>query len=102
MSGEKPSCPRCIVEDEDPIQVAFVLGDPAYLLLPYRRKKYMYPSGGAIQQEQYFGYRLCSERNVIKCACLWPLKGTFLGTQESNGHQFGGPTHHDLHLFCPS
>jgi hypothetical protein len=27
-----------------------------------------YANGGSFQQEQYFGYRLCSEKNVIKYA----------------------------------
>ena len=64
-SGGIPRCPRQLVEDEEPIQV-FILGDPAYPLLPYVMKEYA--SGGSNQQEQYFGYRLCSARNVIECA----------------------------------
>lgn len=64
-NGEIPRCPKNIIEDEDPIQV-FILGDPAYPLLPYVMKEYA--SGGSTEQEQYFGYRLCSARNVIECA----------------------------------
>lgn len=64
-SGEIPRCPKRIVEDEDPIQV-FILGDPAYPLLPYVMKEYA--NGGSTQREQYFGYMLCSARNVIECA----------------------------------
>ena len=68
-NGEIPLCQKCIIEDEEPIQV-FILGDTAYPLLPYLMKEY--DNGGATKQEQYFGYRLCSARNVIECAfeCL--------------------------------
>ena len=34
--------------------------------MPYLMKEYA--NGGTTQQEQYFGYRLCSARNVIECA----------------------------------
>ena len=64
-NGEIPRCPKRIVDDEDPIQV-FILGDPAYPLLPYLMKEYA--NGGSNQREQYFGYMLCSARNVIECA----------------------------------
>ena len=60
-----PACRRSIIESEDPIPV-FLLGDPAYPLMPYVMKEYA--NGGGTQQEQYFGYRLCSARNVIECA----------------------------------
>ena len=78
-SGEIPSCLKRIVEDEDPIQV-FILGDPAYPLLPYLMKEYA--NGGATQQEQYFGYRLCSARNVIECA-FGRLKARFLALRRA-------------------
>jgi hypothetical protein len=64
-TGEIPPCPRRITEDSEPIPI-FLLGDPAYPLLPYLMKEY--PGGGGNQQEQYFGYRLCSARNVIECS----------------------------------
>ena len=64
-NGDTPTCPKRIVAGMDPVQV-FILGDPAYPLLPYVMKEY--PNGGATQEEQYYGYRLCSARNVIECA----------------------------------
>ena len=68
-SGVIPSCPKQIIDGENPILV-FLLGDPAYPLMPYLMKEYA--GGGSTVQEQYFGYRLCSARNVIECAfgCL--------------------------------
>ena len=64
-SGVIPRCPKRIISDEDPIPVV-ILGDPAYPLLPYMMKEYA--NGGSTSQEQYFGYKLCSARNVIECA----------------------------------
>ena len=60
-----PSCKVQLVEDEDPVPV-FILGDPAYPLMPYVMKEYA--GGGVTVQEQYFGYKLCSARNVIECS----------------------------------
>ena len=60
-----PPCPRKIMDTEDSIPV-FLLGDPAYPLMSYLMKEY--PNGGSTTQEQYFGYRLCSVRNVIECS----------------------------------
>lgn len=64
-TGRIAPCPRRILEDEDPVPV-FLLGDPAYPLLPYLMKEY--PNGGSNYQEQYFGLNLCSARNVIECS----------------------------------
>ena len=58
-----PPCRQKILEDQVPM---FIIGDPAYSLMPYILKEYA--AGGTNSQEQYFGYRLCSARNVIKCA----------------------------------
>lgn len=64
-NGVIPRCPRQVIEEEDPIPV-FVIGDPAYPLMPYLMKEYA--AGGSNRQEQYYGYRLCSARNVIECS----------------------------------
>ena len=63
-SGRILPCPRKILEGFDPIPV-FLLGDPAYPLMPYIMKKYV--NGGSTPKEQYLGYWLCSVRNVIEC-----------------------------------
>ena len=60
-----PSCKVQLVENEDPIPI-FILGDPAYPLMPYVMKEYT--GGGATVHEQFFGYKLCSAGNVIECS----------------------------------
>ena len=56
-------CHTKIQDEEVPI---FIIGDPAYPLMPYLMKEYS--GGGTNCQEQYFGYKLCSARNVIECS----------------------------------
>ena len=63
--GTIPTCKRVLVPGMDPVGV-FLLGDPAYPLMPFLMKEYA--NGGKTKQEQYFGLTLCSGRNVIECA----------------------------------
>ena len=62
-TGAIPPCPTKILDENVPV---FIIGDPAYPLMPYLMKEYV--GGGMNRQEQYFGYRLCSARNVIECS----------------------------------
>ena len=72
-SGQIPSCFRILDPDGDPVPV-FLLGDPAYPLMPYLMKEYS--NGGSTTQEQYFGMTSCSARMVIECA-FGQLKARF-------------------------
>ena len=64
-TGKIPSCPRKIIDDEEPVPVC-ILGDAAYPLYPYLMKEF--PGGGVTIQEKFFSYRLCSARVAIECA----------------------------------
>ena len=59
-NGIIPPCYTKIMDEEVPI---FIVGDPAYSLMMKE-----YAGGGTSCQEQYFGYKLCSARNVIECS----------------------------------
>lgn len=63
-SGEIPSRKRVVEDDIDAIPV-FLMGDPAYPMVPYVMKEYA--NGRATGQEQYFGLKLCQARMVIEC-----------------------------------
>ena len=83
-SGNIPVCKRLLLPDENPSPV-FILGDPAYPLMPYIMKEYS--NGGATPQEQYFGMTLCKSRMVIECSFsrLKARFGALKGPMDING-----------------
>lgn len=64
-NGTIPPCRRNLLPDRSSVPV-FLLGDPAYALMPYLKDEYA--NGGSTKQEQYFGMRLCQARMIIECA----------------------------------
>ena len=95
-NGVIPSCPRVIVEGEDPVPI-FLLCDPAYPLLPYMMNEFA--NGGLTPQEQNFGFTLCSARFVIKCAFGW-LKARFDILRQPVDIRHAIYTCFVLHNFC--
>jgi len=63
QNGKISQCKRKLLPDEDPVPF-FLLGDPAYPLIPYLRVLKWWST----VQEQYFGMTLCQSRMVIECS----------------------------------
>ena len=60
-NGSIPKCNKVIMQSKPPVPVC-ILGDPAYLLLPFLMKKFA--NGG----QNFYGFSLFSARMAIECS----------------------------------
>ncbi|XP_047230879.1 putative nuclease HARBI1 [Girardinichthys multiradiatus] len=102
-TGKIPAMKKLIVDDEDAIPI-YLLGDPAYPLLPYLMREFS--NGGSTPQEQHFGVCLCKAHEVIECA-FGRLKARFAALKRPMDINLNDLPHviyscFVLHNFCES